>query len=308
MKRLSFLQSLILVLIAFVVLDRGLAFVTAHVLGKSGDRFAQLYAGKIETDIAILGNSRALRTIDARVLGDTLCRPARNISAVNFDRLSVETMTLDYIALNPSPKAVLIEATSLLRPGNTIIWRMSPWRQAGTVLDERLTALESGSVPWHTLIHMSRYNSDLFLKALRQLGKRQDDKPNNITSIMDEEGAQKSAFWGKRQERARAFLGEVDNAVATLDGIVRRLKEKDVEVIVFLAPYHALSPERQLVIPALRAKLAENKQITFYDGSALFEDYKLFSDLVHVNKAGTAMYMDWFLTRPAVQALSGCEG
>lgn len=306
MKRLSFLQSLLLVVLAFVVIDRGLAIITAQVLSKSGDRFAQLYAGKIETDIAILGNSRALRTVDARILGEALCRPARNISAVNFDRLSVETMTLDYIGLNKKPAAVMIEASALLRPGSTIIWRMSPWRQAGTMLDERLSALESGSVPWHALIHMSRYNSDLFLKALRQIGKPQDDKPNHVSSVMDEEGAKQSAFWPKRQQRAQEFLGEVDNAVTTLNNIVARLKEQGVQVIVFLAPYHGLSPERQMVIPALRAKLAENKQIIFYDGSGLYEDPILFSDLVHVNKAGTVAYMDWLLQKPEMQALSAC--
>lgn len=279
MKKPLPLIVLLCSVLAWLVLDRGMAMLFQDILLRSDYRASRIYSGSIDSDVVIVGNSRAVHLTDVGSLAKDLCRPVYNLGLDAVDATTQNALIRDYLDLNEKPDLLVIEGSNI-RPGAPVAPEYLPY----FAFSERLSSLAQHDLVTRFAVevfHLYSFNSPKWWRAL-MLGISQDDQDQSPYFGSINEGIK--AAYGKGER-----VDEVDPAkLADLVGLVRYARAKRVNVVVLLAPFHEVAFKtpnaRRAYVDLIRRQLPPGVDVI--DMTAALGGDAPFADIVHVNNVG----------------------
>lgn len=279
--------------------DRVGALALGGVVDQSGFRYAQLYRGGLQHELLVLGNSRGVHAVYAPELTQLTCRSSFNLSYNGLSSELAATLVADYLERNRRPAMVLLEA-SMIFAGDDVVAEFKPFigdsPRLGALIERHRTTI----LPYTALVHLYRYNSEMFLRILYYLG-RSDQSWINRGRV-----ATPAIVEAYFTQGGSNFT--VDAArIAPLRAAVERLRAAGVEPVLFVGPYHPAVMERLADargwIAQLRRELGDDLQVL--DLSRLALSPAGFADPLHVNIDGSREVMAELVR--AVDGLAACR-
>lgn len=267
---------LLLVIVTVLAADRAVWGLGRYALGQSEQRFARLYAGRLDAEMALFGNSRAVHALHAPTLARTLCRPVAHLGWNGIGIATTAALARDAAARMPSLRIAVIEVSALFsRKGGASDFRSfaheSP-RLAALAEARRETVL-----PWNRLFASAALNSDLAHRALWHLNRGDQGWINRGAGVS---AAMATAF---RQTPRAYTLPAAD--VALLAGLVADLEADGITVLLLAAPYHPVAREAPGAA-AWPGRLSAALGRPVLNLIAAFDKSAFFADPLHGNLAG----------------------
>ncbi len=297
---LSIFSSRPLALIGLIVLlvlglDRLVLLAGQGVLSQSQFRYARLYYGDLDADIAILGNSRGVHSFYAPELETALCRPVVNLSYNGLAMDALAAIGRDAADRMDGLEVMVIEVSSLFSPGagNS---QLAPFRPASAGLRE-LESFDRGRLPWFSLFGSLNLNSELFYRAAFYVGRTDQSWINRGAPISP---AMMEAY---RAEPPVDFRLDPD-AVARLAALLDDLEGQGVRTLLVAAPYHAVVEEHAPTVTVWPAELAAALDRPVVDLVSAIPGDEGFADPLHLNLAGARQAQPLWLE--AAPDLSRC--
>ena len=267
-------------------LDRAVLMAGQGVLTQSQFRYARLYYGDLDADIAILGNSRGVHSFYAPELETALCRPVVNLSYNGLAMDALAAIGRDAAERMDGLEVMVIEVSSLFSPGagNS---QLSPFRPASAGLQE-LETFHRGHLPWFNVFASLNLNSELFYRAAFYVGRSDQSWINRGAPVT---AAMIAAY---RAEPPVAFSLDAD-AVAWLDALLDDLEGQGIRTILVAAPYHAVVAEHAPGVTAWPAELAAVLDRPVIDLVTAISGDEGFADPLHLNLDGARAAQDLWL-------------
>ncbi|MGQ0619154.1 MAG: hypothetical protein ACT4QA_04410 [Panacagrimonas sp.] len=276
------LLVLAVLLLGWFVLDRGLAAVMRQVLLDSDYRISRVYAGTIDAEVVLVGNSRAAHLIDPRQLSARTCLKVFNLGVDGIDAMTQAAIVKDYLDRNRAPRLMIFEVSNARFDEASVAAEFSPFIAFSDRL-RPLIAADSGWTVAHDLFHLYAFNSPKWWRAAVTwfAADDQDDPPSHGQLRPDlGQTALQNREWRVGEEK-----------IAAIQDAMRYALARKVRVLATLAPYHlaAFGGERSVqteYAESIYSRLPEG--VTIADLSTSFSGHELFADRVHINKAGMA--------------------
>jgi hypothetical protein len=279
------LVALLTIVAMTILADRVLARALHHVMGLSQFRFARLYAGGMQNDIVVLGNSRAIHSIHAPELGTLTCRASLHLGYNGIPSFVARALAADYLALNRRPTYALIEASMLFETGVTS-HIFAPLMADSPRLAALVRRDMPGRLPYADLFHLYRYNSELFRRSLFYMGQDDQDWINRDSRITPDKV---ESFYRRRTPDLVIQPSWLEALVA----LVRDLEASGVVPVLYVAPYHRSVaerfPEKMRWIEAMKEAVRADAEVI--DLSRLLPGEDGFADPLHLNLEGSRRVM-----------------
>lgn len=109
-KKIAFVAGFIALMF---LADRVLALALSRLVLASNARVSALYDGRVEADVVLIGNSRAVHMASAPEWSKALCRPVFNLSLNGLDVATQDALVRDFLDRNPAPRVMAIEISNL---------------------------------------------------------------------------------------------------------------------------------------------------------------------------------------------------
>ena len=292
-------NTLVIILIsALIVLgDRVATMAISKLLHSSEFRFSKLYTGRVLTDVAIFGNSRALHSLYAPELNQDGCYFSYQLSYNGLSLLSVEQLIYDYLDKNPSPKVIILEV-SVFYSEQVADKQLSIYKADSPRIEGYLNGLDSSLINWPVIFNLLDYNSQMLVRSLIHLNKTDQNWINRgklLSSIAVHEGDQKKVY---------SFDSYRSDA---LERLYKKLSEDSINLILYAAPYH--SNVSQLVQNPYtwdkEVSFAHMDGVDFLDFRRMETEDENYTDYLHLNIDGARFINDIF-NNILVEKL-GCE-
>lgn len=282
MKRQAWM--LIALVIVFMAADRVVSLGLHHLFYNSQFRFARLYDGGMDNDVVILGNSRG-KAYYVPYMNEKLGVQCFNLS---YDAIDAELSSLlfaDYLDHNAAPKMVIVELNCLLGSTDTHEGSVKVFFSESERF--RRFFAENERVKWWLCeaVHVYRYNSDFFLRAL---STRNSDQG-----------------WVNGSTITQAILDEIANGhrlgdqappperFASLKEILDIAAESGIEVRLVNNPFYPAYTEGSAFIPYEKlARELTGFDVKVWDYRDAFTDQHLFADGRHINVEGSKVLID----------------
>lgn len=286
---------------AALVGDRLLALVADRIVVVSQFRLSQLYAGKVDADITIFGNSRAVHSLFSPRLAELTCRKTFNAAYNGFSSAAMALTFQDYLEHNRAPKFALFEISAGAQLHDPSTVELKTYAN----LSERLSRFYSEVDPrypyWRRLSRLYLFDTELFLRCIYYL--RRDDQDWII------QGRQITPDLIRGYRSRSEDLDELPVATAALQRILAAAAAAGVRPIFFVAPYHRVVFERnpdadRLVADETRALGGKAPVLNF--ARALDADAD-FADPIHLNKSGSYHLIDRMLQTGEGRQLRACN-
>lgn len=216
--------------LALIALDHVIAWGLGRTVGQSNFRYAQVFEGQVDAEVAILGNSRAVHALYAPELSRDWCRPVANLAYNGMPMMAQELVLQGLIDGPTPPDVVVLEVTAALSPAENAR-QLSTFAGASRNLRTRLAQDRGSVLPWSSLFGTLRYNNDLLFRSLFYL--RRGDQ----TWINRRGPVSAQSVIAARQNAPRSFA-ITPGARESLQRMIRMAADHDIEMVMFLAPYH----------------------------------------------------------------------
>lgn len=266
----------------FVIGDRVGAALLGQLLDRSPQRFARLYAGKLEGEIALAGNSRGVVDFHAPAIAEVTGKTAVNISHNGQTGLIARAIGADYLEFSSKPKLLVIEV-SLVTTSTTeagVLEYMPFWSHS-----RRLTEL--GRKYCHDEViaidvtNLYQFNSELMLRSLIYLASGRSDQGSGMSAGLS------SALIEETRQLEPFKLEVVGEELAALADFVKAAQEAGVEVRLVFAPYLPMYAEKMTNLDEVVGQISAATGLKVFDFSRAIQDEKFFADRVHLNPAGS---------------------
>jgi len=192
-------------------------------------RLSELYRGGLREDVVIAGNSRAVHAFYAPALA---ARSGLHVFNLGYNGLSfdiTQALVRDYLAHNAAPRAMILEVSNLAGTGDTLLPDLRPYFSEPGALSDLARAEVPCISAIGDLVHLYRYNSELFLRILYYLRKDDQDWVLHGTGI-DRAAERRLALEAPLPSYA------VDQATR-LRGLLQFLVARGITPILVIAPY-----------------------------------------------------------------------
>lgn len=275
----------------FLLGDRLAAAAARQAVRASQFRFSALYRGGLQADVVIFGNSRAVHSFPAPVLS---ARTGLSVLNLGYNGMSfpiARALIEDYLARNARPRALVLELSTLAAGDDGLLADLRPYEGEPGALAALAAAERPRDAAAGDLVHLYRYNGELFLRALYYL--RQDDQG----WILHGTGLAPAAA-----ERLAAVAPPLLYRPAqgeALGALVDVLEARGIRPVLVIAPYlpaYGARPETAAWRRALEAALAGRAGII--DDATLLDGLDGFQDVNHLNDRGAARFIDRLLADP----------
>lgn len=270
-------KVILIVLFLFYMGDRVFSKILFSSLKYSSLPIAELYFGKGKADILIIGNSRAYRHFDEKLLSNELNKKVRVLAmqGASFEFLNV--LIFDYINIYGFPEKILIEV-SCLSSGNDQIQNNRFMYHKSEGIRNMLKLNYKRDYIIGKLSNLFFLNTSEFLNAFHKIFVNYIQPPlfgevskNEIQDFMN--------------KKYKPYFLIKNNNYIKFNNLNEKLKN-DVQIISLISPTSKAIIERQVeMIPFIKRIKSVSHQ-NFYDFSDTFDDYKFFSDLLHLNEEG----------------------
>lgn len=279
----KFLAFLGVIAASFFVLDRTLALGLQALLKQSEFRFARLYQGGIDTDIVVLGNSRAVNAFFAPEMEKTL---GKEVFHLAYNGMSMEVayiLVQDFLEHNEPPEFLILEVTNLTVP-NGLLKDLKLF----SGISERLRHSMGGELPILKaacdMTHLYRFNGELFLRCLFYLNKSDQSWINS--GQIDSEFA--ASYAPSAAERGLNLYPTDGPNWEALMRIIYLCERQNIELKLVATPYlpnfRQNLPDYDLWVKHFRNKLPDPAIFFDFTGALSKDDY--FADVLHLNKIG----------------------
>lgn len=282
-------------LLAALALDRAALALGEAALRHSGFRYSRLYFARIDADLAVFGNSRAVHGFHAPTLERALCRPAVNLAYNGLDMAAVAALARDAAERMPGLDIAVIEVTALFSPGHGVP-DLAPYAGQSPRLAALLAARVEGegALPWRRAVAGLALNSEMFWRALAYTGRSDQGW---INSGGPPHSAALAAFRARAPDRFAARPG----AEEALRALLADLRNRGIRPVLVAAPYHPAARAR--LSPGWAGRLGDRVGAPVLDLTALTPGDRNFADPLHGNLAGAGA-----VARALAPVLGACEG
>jgi hypothetical protein len=276
---------LAVVLALFVGADRLLALGLHTALGASEFRYSQLYAGKIDADIIVFGDSRGVSNYQPEIWREKTGVAAFDLS---YNQMTAEVAAAildDYLARNRKPKRALIEMTLVLWE-NALLPELKMYSPDSPGLRGLLRRNLPKIAVASRLFATFPYNGEMYFRALSYLGR--DDQAWSSSHEMT------AVEFDREAASADPMAAEIrPDQLEALAQMVEKLEENGIRVDLLISPmlpvHAARFPALKTISTAVAGRLP-GRQV--HDYSTEIKDFRFFADAMHLNRAGAATWSD----------------
>jgi hypothetical protein len=275
-------------LLAFAVVvvlsDRAISSGLARLIQISSFRIVELYEGRVDADVIIIGNSRGLN-IDARRLSQASCLRAYSLALNALDVRTMQALMEDYLAQNKKPKLTILEISNLIESdyNYVVAAQLTPFPFPGSKLLSLASEVRDTILPWRTAFHLLRFNSELFFRALYYIGKHDDQDWTGELGSFSREKIDAYLLANKSRNTSDAQLD-------TLAALVKQLREAEIEPVLVLLPYHPAALARgewdQQLVQRVGERVGGDNIVFSFARS--FQSDSMFADAMHLSRSGKA--------------------
>lgn len=289
--------SLTLIVAAFFVGDRIIAWGMTKLVSESEFRISKLYSGRAHASIVVIGNSRSVHAVHAPTLEETVCQSVMHMGYNGMPIDAIQALLRDYYELNEPPDLVLIEASAsnrnrtfseVLKPFVPPQSWASNWLEGTSKHDQRISQL----------FWLYRFNSESFWRSLYYLGRSDQDW---IIKGQQVRPAQLQGFKQAQRPATQSSREAVD--WTTLKRIAAQAKELGTKVEYFRAPIHPVLWANDIQRQPLSLGFPQHG-LSYYDGSHTLEDNAHFADVIHSNLAGAQAFQSLLIANTSLSELS----
>jgi hypothetical protein len=283
------MQKKLLIVVVFVAAlfagDRFGAVVLGKFLDNSKVPLAQMYAGRLESDIVLLGNSRAYRHFNSEFLARELGAPVANLSSPGASTLVSSVLLSDFIDIYGPPSVVVFEISGLTL-GHERVADLRPLGHHAARMDALLRDTHARLYYVTKISHLFRFNSNFFLNAAHKVFFPLPDLMSQ-GEMTEPIGPDTLANWEGDYFKLRS-----ENAVA-LKSIIEITERRGIELRLVISPTFPSFAERN-GIEAWRDGISkEIGDIPIWDYGTLPElAPEYFADPVHLNARGVDKFME----------------
>lgn len=228
----------------------------------------------------VIGNSRAQNSLFVPYI-DSLQLPA--MAQMSYNAMPAELVELfakDYIDRYPECKRIFIECSFLLNPGLnfTYLSQYRPYVASSARLDSVFSHWDHADRQLAHLFNFYQLNSELSLRAVNYLHQS------------DEYWINKGVI---RQEQIDFFASWPDTALTIqpqalhhLENLLRYCDDREIEPILFWAPYLPAYAQKMQNLDAIIDELGNHLHLPVHNYSRLLQQNHFFADRVHLNIKG----------------------
>lgn len=277
-------NKLIKYIIFFLILtfsgDRLLELlINVQIINKSNFRYSRLYSGNVDCDILLLGNSRGLSFYQPKI-EEITGKKTFNLSYNGLPTNLAHILLEDFLRFNKKPKLVLIEATmSGSRP--ELISDFSCYASKSDLLNSFIKEKATKNNFFYNLLHLYRFNGEVFLRCLYYLNKSDKDWLNNRNI--------KSTDSNKKIDPIRANLNS--NAISDYKKIINLCKRNNIKYKFIINPYFPKYREQLINFEKNKILFEEKVGVDINDYSNRIKAVNFFADYLHINLTGGKEYM-----------------
>lgn len=274
MKRL--IVAILFILTIFLI-DRGGAFIMDKLLSKSKFRYAKMYKGKVDGDIAIIGNSRGVNGFYAPFLEKELGLKVDNIS---YNGLKTELTTIlaqDYID-KKNPKMLIVEGSLLFNvPRDTSLLKdFKLYSDDSPRIQSLLDKQAHKDFVATKIFKLYQYNTNFFYRNIFYIGRSDKTWINNY---------QLSSKLIKVTEEMPEFDMDIDKESVQMLKVFMEENE-DIDIRIIITPYLPIYKQKMKGFDEGVAYMENELGIKVLDYSDTLKDETYFGDRVHSNKKG----------------------
>lgn len=274
-----------------VVGDRAVALLLRQALWSSQARYSQLYTGRAEADIAVIGNSRAVHGFHTPTMQRMLRRDVVNLSSNGLSLEMVNALFQDYLDRNPKPRLAVVEISGVHFAPNAIadlkVYSEKSERLQAIWFREFPTTARAGLVS-----RLFALNSEAFQRSLLYLGK--SDQDLILQNTMSEELARHApAIETDRFPETNKGRKFEEKNLAALTALVERAKQENVELRLVISPFWPAYRENVKEWDAIVEKLqAAAGDVPIWDYSLALHERSDFADRWHTNLTGATNFLE----------------
>lgn len=241
-------------------------------------RLFEIYGNGIAPEILVVGNSRAMQSVNGRIISNQLGVKAYNAGINGAPPHFVCALAKDAIDAHPSIKALMIEASCFWPISASV--DIKPIANQSTRMFDILQQDDPLSATFIKVSHLYAYNSEAFLRALFFL--RNSDQDGYSSGIINADII--NAPFVER------FAADVPPVYCNmLEDLQSFADLRGVRLILFVAPYHRSAFERFPDFNALLLKIRGARR-EVWDFSKFFLEDETFADRLHLNGVGARQF------------------
>ncbi len=273
-------KTIAIFLLIFFIGDRILSHAAIFVSKFSTLPYAKLYNRKLESNILILGNSRAYRHYYENDWSSILNLNASNLSLPGAPLIHLEAILDDYVNIYGEPKYIFLELDSLttnleIIPSFKFLMFFS--KNYSELLKKHYRKVYFIS----NLLNLYKLNSNEYLNIIHKIFKNYEQpKLYNKISFNQLEDFRKSS-------RIKRFISK-DYNLQSLERIIKKYSEKS-DIVFLISPFHPeviKKYEKEINNWKMKIEKKNNYQIRIFDFSNSIKDDKFFNDPYHLNNMG----------------------
>ena len=282
-KILLFIFSACLV---FLVGDYCFGYITDWILCSSDFRFARLYSGRLQGDVIVLGNSRAVNGFYTPRISKLTNDRWVNLGYNGMGPSLVEVLLLDYLDRYPAPRAVILEVSNIMQGDASIrdcrlFARKSP---RFAVIDQKVNS-EIGFLAAH--VNTFAANGEMLMRCMYYLMYCDQDWVNEGRIVL-EQAASLSEKEGRRLEGA-----VLPESLRITKRMIKELHQRGIPTWCVVTPYLLNEKDRIHAQSWLnQVKEADDVGVHYVNWVENITNPQLYADPSHLNRQGAISFAD----------------
>ncbi len=285
---MKFFKTIIIFLFIFFIGQMIISNVLDSVVSRSSFRITKLYfkTKKMDNKVLCIGDSRGVNSFYSPYIDQKYSTKSYNLSYNGLRMPLVEIFLDDYLKNHKIPKIVFIEISSLFNSESTINYsEFNIYSSKSNKLNARIKSSDESTYLTSAIFPIYRYNSELLYRNIFYLNKKSDQDWINrytISKELEDEILEMTPF--------NLQINKKDFNV--LKQIIKKLGKKNINVYLFVAPYH---PNYLTKMKNLNDLIKNIKRVTgasTIDISGFLQNREYFADKIHTNEKGALLISD----------------
>lgn len=282
--------TLVAIFVCFFAGDRIISRQFRYLIEKSNFPLARVYTGREDSQMLVVGNSRALKSISIENMERDLTKTCANLGVNGLRAEMLHAMLRDHAKLNGHPEKLILEVSYLKNQWDDAAGaEFLVWSQFGLHTQSVLRARLPKQIIASQIANLRMYGSQQFFRTVSAKNASQQNEFSN--RAIDPTAL--SAISALGDEQFSLDTKVVDD----LDDLLDEWESAGVEVTLVLAPYLDVYRNKVTNLEGWIKHLEAGLQRAVIDASELINDQKLFSDHVHLNRQGRDMMTDYLVER-----------
>ena len=260
-------------------------------MARSEEPVAQLYFGKLNAEILVLGNSRGLRLFSDSAFEDNLGMSSANLS-VQSASTEISLMILkDYLDRNQKPRIVIHEITDLIR-NNDAVRTLRVYASSSPRLRTIQYQMEPKWAIFGEVFPTLDYNNQEFREWSAQVIRGKPSYLYETEMPLDLVSEVNTSFPIQYISTAENL-----NALAEIHSICEKHQIKYIPVVAPLFPgYRRNIANFDDWIDEVELILGSDCSMADYSDHEAFVERELYADHIHINRRGVTIFFDLIRT------------